>query len=442
MALGAMLLDTVAMKINKIIIRNLFHRYNYELELINNNKTSVIYGYNGFGKTTILKIITAILNFDYELLDKIIFDEVVIVFSNFDVSKELKVINVNSDNIKFRYIYDKENYDVKFQKTEIISKISGKKKVLKNYIDNPNLKDIFNKDLIQTAYYISADRIYRYYDGNFGKNLSSCIKQAQHDINSTISSIYSNARDSYLLTRNTKIVPREELIKTSRMIGALRKNGWINRLIVSETNIDLIDSICNKNINELSYKEEKFLNKWYQRISGLFDNPKFMIVELFINILNDNFFGIGNKRVGIDGHRIKMIYFNDDFPYFPIKVKDNDNIPLDSLSSAEKNLFVLFYELIFKLKERKLVMIDEPEISLHIYAQERILDVIDSIVNYDIDSINNYFKKNTGLSQKDFKRRIVNDFVPLYGVQVLIATHSPNICKNHEENMIELKSLQ
>jgi hypothetical protein len=88
-------------------------------------------------------------------------------------------------------------------------------------------------------------------------------------------------------------------------------------------------------------------------------------------------------------------------------------------------------------------MIDEPEISLHIYAQERILDIIDSLVNYDLESLNNYFIKNTGVSSKDSRfGQIIKDFVPLYGIQVLIATHSPNICKNHEDNMIELKSLQ
>ncbi len=38
------------------------------------------------------------------------------------------------------------------------------------------------------------------------------------------------------------------------------------------------------------------------------------------------------------------------------------------LSSGEQHQIVLFYELIFNSKEPSLFLIDEPEISLHIYA--------------------------------------------------------------------------
>ena len=453
MALGAMLLDNVAMKINKIIIRNLFNRYNYELDLINNNKTSVIYGYNGFGKTTILKLITAILNFDYESLEKIIFDKVIIVFSNLDVSKELTVINVNSDNIKYRYIYDEEKYDVKLQKIETISNRTGKKIIVKNYIDNSNLKNIFNKDMIQSAYYISADRVYRNYDSNLGikNSLKKCIDNTSKKLSSTIyeidNTIRSQFSNGYLYDYQPSI---EELLKTSKMMWMLSKNGWINEFLVSETNIELCDRICSKTSAEITEREKTFLKKWYFRCLSYLNNPKFKKVEMFIDIINDNFFCVGNKRLGINHGKIKVIYYdnnsgfpyNDCFPYFPRNI-NHDEIPLGSLSSAESNLVVLFYELIFELREKKIIMIDEPEISLHIYAQERILDIIDSLVNYDLESLNNYFIKNTGVSSKDSRfGQIIKDFVPLYGIQVLIATHSPNICKNHEDNMIELKSLQ
>lgn len=45
-----------------------------------------------------------------------------------------------------------------------------------------------------------------------------------------------------------------------------------------------------------------------------------------------------------------------------------NEIPIEHLSSGEKNDFVLFYELIFKCDSKSLILVDEPEISLHVPA--------------------------------------------------------------------------
>ena len=78
----------------------------------------------------------------------------------------------------------------------------------------------------------------------------------------------------------------------------------------------------------------------------------------------------------------------------------NQEIGLESLSSGEKNDFIMFFDLIFRTGDGTVVLIDEPEISLHILWQEKYID--------------NVVKALSGKS-----------------CQIIVATHSPSIVGNH-----------
>jgi predicted ATP-dependent endonuclease of OLD family len=67
----------------------------------------------------------------------------------------------------------------------------------------------------------------------------------------------------------------------------------------------------------------------------------------------------------------------------------------------------LFYELIFESGDNGLLLIDEPEISLHIAWQKMFMDDLLRIVKYK-------------------------------GINVIVATHSPQIINNHWERQIDL----
>ena len=108
-------------------------------------------------------------------------------------------------------------------------------------------------------------------------------------------------------------------------------------------------------------------------------------IKTFESILNERY-KITKKVIKIDRGQIKI-------------TANNKEIPLEYLSSGEKNDFMMFSQLIFRY-ENCVVLLDEPEISLHIEWQERL---INDILN--ICSTNN--------------------------LQVIIATHSPNIIGEH-----------
>ena len=45
------------------------------------------------------------------------------------------------------------------------------------------------------------------------------------------------------------------------------------------------------------------------------------------------------------------------------------DIPLEKLSSGEQHLLVLYYDMIFRFAKGTLILVDEPEISLHVSWQ-------------------------------------------------------------------------
>jgi len=119
-------------------------------------------------------------------------------------------------------------------------------------------------------------------------------------------------------------------------------------------------------------------------------------LELFSNILNER--RLTFKSININ--REKGFYF---------KTSKGAPLELSQLSSGEQHEVVLLYELIFNVEQNVLVLIDEPEISLHITWQKEFL--------------NDLFK-----------------IITIQNIQVLIATHSPSIINNRWDLVYNLES--
>lgn len=157
-----------------------------------------------------------------------------------------------------------------------------------------------------------------------------------------------------------------------------------------------------QDLSNLEFKEE-----FSKALKIYFDDfdEKYQIYENFINQL-ELFTGIINDKLNfkeIAISREEGIYIKDK----DIKGKQ---ISLSQLSSGEKQEIILFYKLIFETPENTLLLIDEPEISLHIAWQKKFMDDLYEIIK---------FKK----------------------LNVIVATHSPQIINNRWENQIDLGEL-
>jgi predicted ATP-binding protein involved in virulence len=93
---------------------------------------------------------------------------------------------------------------------------------------------------------------------------------------------------------------------------------------------------------------------------------------------------------------------------FIFKTPDGKQLSPTNLSSGEQHELVLLYELLFKVTPNSLILIDEPELSLHVGWQQQFLKDLQEI---------------TKLAQFD----------------VLIATHSPLIINDRWDLTVELK---
>ena len=82
---------------------------------------------------------------------------------------------------------------------------------------------------------------------------------------------------------------------------------------------------------------------------------------------------------------------------FLFKTQDTDEvIPLHLLSSGEQHEIVMWYELLFMAPKKSLILIDEPEISLHVAWQE------------------NYIEN-------------LLEILKILDIHIIVATHSPQI---------------
>ena len=82
-------------------------------------------------------------------------------------------------------------------------------------------------------------------------------------------------------------------------------------------------------------------------------------------------------------------------------------LTLEGLSSGEKHEFIMLFKLIFETAPNALVLIDEPEISLHVLWQLEFMTDLQSIQR-------------------------INPF------QSIIATHSPQIFQGMEDEVVDL----
>jgi predicted ATP-binding protein involved in virulence len=120
----------------------------------------------------------------------------------------------------------------------------------------------------------------------------------------------------------------------------------------------------------------------YEKKTGIYDNLLKQI-NLFVELLNQK--RLVNKQIVINSQQGYYFLTNDGKP-----------LELTALSAGEQQEIILLYELLFKSPPGTLVLIDEPEISLHVAWQKLFIQDLFKIAK-------------------------------LYPISFLLATHSPQI---------------
>lgn len=157
-----------------------------------------------------------------------------------------------------------------------------------------------------------------------------------------------------------------------------------------------------RNASELLYLDSAKLRKFNVELSIFLADAsaKYEVFESIINKL-ELYEEIVNKKLSFKKMRLSSSQGIE------VISEDGEKLLLNALSSGEQEILVLFYKLIFE-SDVNLLLIDEPEISLHIAWQKELLSDMRRVV---------LFKKN---------------------IQIIIATHSPQIIAQNWDLQIDL----
>ena len=386
------------MNIKSITVKGLFHTFDHKL-LFNKNGISIIIGENGIGKTTILHIIDSVFNQQYDFLFTVDFEEIIFDFSDFKwyVSKsdnhciqiqcdlEKEPFNIYQSNEQDFYlrrflmrVSESEWFDrrrgVKLTRDDIINHlgvdpIQNSKDAPEwflNVVKENHVRLIKTQRLFQTAYDRDKDvkelpQMVKVYS----KELVENIRLENAIFTST--SIQLDSTFPVRLLKELKRKPQNDLSKVIARINTLSQY----RSLLSSVGIieHQDDEVLNRSLETLNDDSAlSILNLYIKDSQAKLDT--FKNIALKLNLL----LSIINKRF-----KHKTLYIDKEQGFIIRSKSDNHVIDVDKLSSGEQNELIIFYNLLFKSSSNDIVLIDEPEISLHISWQQSLIKDLSAI---------------------------------------------------------------
>ncbi len=439
------------MKIKKATVTDLFDTFNHEIDFKCEEGITLILGQNGLGKTMVLKIIQAVFQADFMFLENVQFSSIRLDFTDesswlinresIDEKEELILVRllnsieqerisiseINHNYEKFKSVLRKylpdylrrleddewldRRLDVRYTTQEVFQAykdyipkdLSNEYMVYPKWfgdiIDNQNIALIETQRLLTFSKEEDNYRIRRT-TFNYKNTVEEYSEQLSREINIQLAS------SSELSTKLDRTYPNrliERLKKTSN-ISQSKLNQKLNELEDKRARLQKVGLLDLEKEPNLKYIQEQdeairevllvYIEDSQQKLE-VYDNITGKI-ELLLKIINERFL---KKRLSIS---------KDEGFHFE-SLKTGKPIPVKNLSSGEQHLLVLYYQLLFKLKEGTILLIDELEISLHISWQKKFIH--------------------------DLK-----DILKLNKMEVVIATHSPSIIGRNWDLTVELEA--
>lgn len=412
--------------IQSIKIEKLFDIFDYDISFQSEENILIITGPNGFGKTKILNIIYSLFKCKFLFFKELVFKKIIISLDFNSVIEIAQITEKNKKEIIFKFLLDKEELGF-FNLDDVIEQVYTDDKA------EPHASfGIFDEDGVfgSLSSLKSADEIFNHY-GSHSSFSEAVTKKILSSQSKTILQILNSikvhfVREQRLFKKvinqygetSTTFTPEMILAHANELKQRIAKNddiygktsreldGTYPKRLMSETENLTIEQFKNR-FNILKEKQHKLkvfgISDSEQEVSEyseknatallvyLKDSEKKISVfddlvgklELFTSILNE-------RRLTFKS--IKIIK-DKGFIFVTDKGKE---LKLTDLSSGEQHEVVLLFELIFNTKENTVLLIDEPEISLHITWQ------------------------------KEFVKDLIK-IIKLQKIQVIIATHAPSI---------------
>lgn len=418
-----------------------------DIDITFNSDLNFITGINGVGKTAVLKTIKAITSPipDFHYLSNLEFSNIIVYLEKdknkykieckldnsikkLNIKNITKEINNNPDLVDEKIWINIPNSDsfeeteYKFKRSEFYKIIPKKFSCLfldlkRNMIENKLGQDFneFQDNFLIRTYFSSKVEL----SHNEIKNaIENKIKILHNEVDNLQRNLYSDILQICF-----------EFMTVNDHLQISDNENDINELIKSKS--DVIRTIENieKKFNIKNIKEK--INDFFNKLSEINISKKEEERRLLL-ILNSRQLEITKKIIkkiegynkGVEGVKKPITHFIDTINNFlkytgkSINVTSTGKIfathkdskrklNINELSSGEQQVITIVSHIIFREQNNSLILIDEPELSLHIHWQ---------------DMLRNFFE--------NFKENRT--------VQLILATHSPELIDNLEDKCIPL----
>ncbi len=376
--------------ISHIDIKRLYEIHDYSICFGKMEYLKIIHAPNGYGKTTLLRLVKAALKGEFEVIRQIPFKELRILCEDNSEVKVYKkqsqiIYTLNLNNEKQCYILDDKG------ESEEAIMLSSK------------LRQITD---IMPIYMIGADRLWTEktnYENKansfyptvleYSKELGNMMRQSLAKSNYSAQELDRSFPYRLLEISQNDTAPELTEDKLYHELEELEKKRTILECAGLFHNINVVDLKQISKIDKSLIKVlQIYIDDSYKKL-GIFEELSGKI-NLLIDIINKRF---THKKMEVDMNK-----------GFIFKVPTGEELTADKLSSGEQNELILLFRLLFKSPQHAIILIDEPEISLHIAWQQSFLEDMEAVAK-------------------------------LINLKLIIATHSPDIINGRWDLTIGLE---
>ena len=419
------------MRIERVEFKKLFGFYDYSIKV--NDTVTIIHGVNGCGKTTMLKIIDAAINKDIDYLKATDFEAVQFFFSDNStllIERRRIPLNASTEANGIYYLVYKTTVDSKetvydaFENPKEIAEVIEKS--LRAYRPLPFLERVseekwFNRR--DEAFYSTTEIIEKYGEYFYKRYARDLVDDGiPEDIELMLSTVkvrlitadrltvqkrverqYRDDSDNYKVERRVDIIAKDvskrikETIQEYAQLSQAKDRTFPIRAIKADSPMPVEE--IKKKMYDLEAKRKEFIETGilqeekddidiHELVESITEGNRQNLslyaidTEEKLNALSSLSSAINHFRTLVDSSfSNKRIIFNKEFGFKFITTYSNALIPPHNLSSGEQHELVMLYDLIFTTTPDTLIMIDEPELSLHIKWQLSYLDELLKIID-------------------------------------------------------------
>ncbi len=426
------------MRITHISVKKLFGMYDHTIPLNQDDRITIMHGPNGTGKTTLLRLVNDVFNGNFSVLTTTLFAELQVMFTDLSTLRIIKqqVEENSSPLIVLEFFYEKNKQETEYTKWK--SHPFTARELLPDGSEGINV--FISSSLNDPEFFQRLGRVSRQDNATLAtwlqalcQSIPIALIETQRLLNfspelNNRRSARNNARKweetVIFLSRDLAQSMQKKLAESVALAQELDRTFPI-RFVKNGIHGHLAESDLRVRLDDLEEKRQRLISvslldsarsqdDTLLSQQGLDENTQAVLAVYLedtqkkLAVFDDLYSKINTLRTIINKRFLNKRMIIDKEQGFIFETQDGTRLAPADLSSGEQHELILFYELLFRMPAGSLILIDEPEISLHVAWQVEFL-------------------------------RDLQEVVRLADVDILLATHSPQIINDRWDLTVELK---